>query len=175
VPSKVRTTWPLAYNLTYRPLTGGGTQVKWNRQDDHILASAHGNDIFIWDTRVSSSMAPLSYKLSLFQKGSLPISRITAHSARVYGIDWKLASRTELITCSVCAVFHQHFAPKPIDGPFVARQDDQGLGYTTDRRAAGCRGVHRPSVQARVSPAVSRLARTRPAVRPRYSESSAAR
>lgn len=30
-----------------------GTQVKWNRQHDHILASAHGNKVRIWDTRVS--------------------------------------------------------------------------------------------------------------------------
>jgi WD40 repeat protein len=32
-----------------------GTQVKWNRQHDHILASSHGNEVHIWDTRVSLS------------------------------------------------------------------------------------------------------------------------
>jgi hypothetical protein len=30
-----------------------GTQVKWNRQHDHILATAHGKDVVIWDNRVS--------------------------------------------------------------------------------------------------------------------------
>ncbi len=29
-----------------------GTQVKWNRQHEHILASSHGNEVRIWDTRV---------------------------------------------------------------------------------------------------------------------------
>jgi len=31
-----------------------GTQVKWNRQHDHILATAHGKEVFVWDNRVSS-------------------------------------------------------------------------------------------------------------------------
>lgn len=30
-----------------------GTQVKWNRQHDHIVATAHGKDVIIWDNRVS--------------------------------------------------------------------------------------------------------------------------
>lgn len=30
-----------------------GTQVKWNRQHDYMIASAHGNRLCIWDTRVS--------------------------------------------------------------------------------------------------------------------------
>ena len=30
-----------------------GTQVKWNRQHDHIVATAHGKDVVIWDNRVS--------------------------------------------------------------------------------------------------------------------------
>jgi hypothetical protein len=31
----------------------GGTQVKWNRQDPHVLASSHLNEVLIWDRRVS--------------------------------------------------------------------------------------------------------------------------
>lgn len=34
-----------------------GTQVKWNRQHDHILASSHANEVHIWDTRVSGWIA----------------------------------------------------------------------------------------------------------------------
>lgn len=40
-----------------------GTQVKWNRQHDHILASAHGNNICVWDTRVSEWFATLGVDL----------------------------------------------------------------------------------------------------------------
>lgn len=31
----------------------GATQVKWNRREAHIIASAHGNRVLIWDDRVS--------------------------------------------------------------------------------------------------------------------------
>ena len=30
----------------------GATQVKWNRHDENILASSHGNTLLIWDQRV---------------------------------------------------------------------------------------------------------------------------
>ena len=29
-----------------------GTQVKWNRQHEHILATAHGKEVLVWDNRV---------------------------------------------------------------------------------------------------------------------------
>ncbi|KAJ7473279.1 WD40-repeat-containing domain protein [Mycena latifolia] len=29
----------------------GGTQVKWNRQDPHVLASSHAGEVLIWDRR----------------------------------------------------------------------------------------------------------------------------
>ncbi|KAF8629004.1 hypothetical protein AX17_005860 [Amanita inopinata Kibby_2008] len=63
----------------------GGTQVKWNRQDANILASSHGNEVYIWDRR----------------KGSLPLTRIRAHSSKIYGIDWSHDYRTEIVTCSL--------------------------------------------------------------------------
>ncbi|KAJ2933260.1 hypothetical protein H1R20_g3837, partial [Candolleomyces eurysporus] len=62
-----------------------GTQVKWNRQDANFLASAHGNEVLIWDRR----------------KGSLPMTRISAHHSKIYGIDWSHHLRNEIVTCSL--------------------------------------------------------------------------
>ncbi|KAH9947305.1 hypothetical protein B0H21DRAFT_739747 [Amylocystis lapponica] len=82
-------TWDL--RTTQKPVMGlsafnaGGTQVKWNRQDGNILASSHLNEVLIWDRR----------------KGSLPVSRIPAHNAKIYGIDWAHDRRNELVTCSL--------------------------------------------------------------------------
>ncbi|KAJ7205052.1 hypothetical protein GGX14DRAFT_551619 [Mycena pura] len=63
----------------------GGTQVKWNRQDPHILASSHGGEVLIWDRR----------------KGSLPITRLHAHRSKIYGIDWSPTHRDGLVTCAL--------------------------------------------------------------------------
>ncbi|KAJ7130097.1 hypothetical protein C8R43DRAFT_896484 [Mycena crocata] len=63
----------------------GGTQVKWNRQDPHVLASSHAGEVLIWDRR----------------KGSLPLARIRAHTSTIYGIDWSPARRDELVTCAL--------------------------------------------------------------------------
>ncbi|KAF7294510.1 WD-REPEATS-REGION domain-containing protein [Mycena kentingensis (nom. inval.)] len=63
----------------------GGTQVKWNRKDPHVLASSHGGEVLIWDRR----------------KGSLPITRLPAHRSKIYGIDWSPTRRDELVTCSL--------------------------------------------------------------------------
>ncbi len=62
-----------------------GTQVKWNRQDPNILASAHANEVLLWDRR----------------KGSLPISKIDAHTSKIYGIDWSHHDSREIVTCSL--------------------------------------------------------------------------
>jgi WD40 repeat protein len=76
-----------------------GTQCKWNRQHDHsmllvsnnpfaniqVLATAHGREVYVWDIR----------------KGSLPVTVIKAHDAKIYGIDWDRISRHELVTCSL--------------------------------------------------------------------------
>ncbi|KAH8096852.1 hypothetical protein BXZ70DRAFT_944805 [Cristinia sonorae] len=85
--------WLWAWDLrtTRKPVLGlcafnaGGTQVKWNRQDGNILASSHANEVLIWDRR----------------KGSLPTSRINAHGAKIYGIDWSHDNRSEIVTCSL--------------------------------------------------------------------------
>jgi WD40 repeat protein len=62
----------------------GATQVKWNRKKEFIIASSHDNKVLIWDTR----------------KGSIPVTKITAHSAKIYGIDWSRENAHELVTCS---------------------------------------------------------------------------
>ncbi|KAJ7148202.1 hypothetical protein C8R46DRAFT_1167201 [Mycena filopes] len=63
----------------------GGTQVKWNRQDPHVLASSHAGEVLVWDRR----------------KGSLPSARLRAHRSKIYGIDWSPARRDELVTCAL--------------------------------------------------------------------------
>ncbi|TFK47373.1 hypothetical protein OE88DRAFT_1811180 [Heliocybe sulcata] len=64
---------------------GAGTQVKWNRQDPHVLASSHGSEVLIWDRR----------------KGSVPLTTIQAHDAKIYGIDWSHHERNTIVTCSL--------------------------------------------------------------------------
>ncbi|CAB5366960.1 uncharacterized protein OCT59_019952 [Rhizophagus irregularis] len=63
----------------------GATQVKFNKKNEFILASAHGKDLYIWDTR----------------KGSLPITKISAHTTKIYGIDWSRSNADNIITCSL--------------------------------------------------------------------------
>ncbi|KIY66475.1 hypothetical protein CYLTODRAFT_377661 [Cylindrobasidium torrendii FP15055 ss-10] len=78
-----------------------GTQVKWSRQDGNILASAHADEVLIWDRR----------------KGSLPISRIRAHSSKIYGIDWSHQDAKEIVTCSLDRTIKVWDTDNPNDGP----------------------------------------------------------
>jgi len=63
----------------------GATQVKWNRQSPHELASAHGDSVLIWDER----------------KGSMPVTTIKAHDQKIYGIDYSRKGKDSLVTCSL--------------------------------------------------------------------------
>ncbi|KAI9838966.1 MAG: hypothetical protein M1819_004174 [Sarea resinae] len=63
----------------------GATQVKWNRQDSHIIASSHDKYIRIWDDR----------------KGAYPLRSIEAHGTKIYGLDWNRTRPTALLTCSL--------------------------------------------------------------------------
>ncbi|KAK4239327.1 hypothetical protein C8A03DRAFT_32583 [Achaetomium macrosporum] len=63
----------------------GATQVKYNRQDPHILASAHDRWLHIWDTR----------------RAAEPLKTISAHTSKIYGIDWNRTKSTCLVTCSL--------------------------------------------------------------------------
>lgn len=64
---------------------GGATQVKYNRQDPHIIASSHDRWLRIWDDR----------------KGATPLRSINAHESKIYGIDWNRTRSTGIVTCSL--------------------------------------------------------------------------
>ncbi|KAJ5092567.1 hypothetical protein NUU61_007437 [Penicillium alfredii] len=63
----------------------GATQVKWNRQDPHVVASSHDRFLRIWDDRM----------------GAYPIKSIEAHNTKIYGVDWNRVRRGALVTCSL--------------------------------------------------------------------------
>ena len=81
--------WDLRYParpaITFCDWFAGATQVKWNRQDSHILASSHDRFLRIWDDR----------------KGAYPLRSIEAHSTKIYGVDWNRTRPSGLITCSL--------------------------------------------------------------------------
>ncbi|KAH8695074.1 WD repeat protein [Talaromyces proteolyticus] len=63
----------------------GATQVKWNRQDPHVIASSHDKYLRIWDDRM----------------GAKPLKSIEAHSTKIYGIDWNRMRGEAIVTCSL--------------------------------------------------------------------------
>jgi len=63
----------------------GAHQVKWNRQDESIIASSHDKYLHIWDVR----------------HGTKPMSTIAAHSTKIYGIDWNRNDPRKILTCSL--------------------------------------------------------------------------
>ena len=71
--------------MTFVDWDAGATQVKWNRQDGHILASSHDRWLRIWDDR----------------KGAYPLKSIEAHSSKIYGVDWNRTRTTGIVTCSL--------------------------------------------------------------------------
>jgi hypothetical protein len=71
--------------LKLADFTAGATQVKWNRQNDKIIASAHDKHLHIWDVR----------------RGATPLATIVAHSTKIYGIDWNRSDPAKLLTCSL--------------------------------------------------------------------------
>lgn len=71
--------------VTFCDWFAGATQVKWNRQDSHILASSHNKFLRIWDDR----------------KGAYPLKSIEAHATKIYGIDWNRIMPNNLVTCSL--------------------------------------------------------------------------
>lgn len=81
--------WDLRYParpaMTFCDWFAGATQVKWNRQNSHILASSHDRFLRIWDDR----------------KGAHPLRSIEAHDTKIYGVDWNRTETTKLMTCSL--------------------------------------------------------------------------
>jgi hypothetical protein len=63
----------------------GATQVKYNRQDPYVLASAHDRWLHIWDVR----------------RAAEPLKTISAHTSKIYGIDWNRTNSTCIVTCSL--------------------------------------------------------------------------
>lgn len=61
----------------------GASQVKWNRRNPNIFASAHGGEVRVWDIR----------------KDSTPLTFITAHNTKINGLDWSYAAEHDLVTC----------------------------------------------------------------------------
>ena len=71
--------------VTFCDWFAGATQVKWNRQESHILASSHDKFLRIWDDR----------------KGAYPLKSIEAHATKIYGVDWNRTVANNLVTCSL--------------------------------------------------------------------------
>ncbi|KAF9871573.1 hypothetical protein CkaCkLH20_10984 [Colletotrichum karsti] len=71
--------------LTFCDWFAGATQVKYNRQDPHILASSHDRWLHIWDER----------------RACEPLKSISAHTSKIYGIDWNRTQSTRIVTCSL--------------------------------------------------------------------------
>ena len=71
--------------MTFCDWFAGATQVKWNRQDSHILASSHDKFLRIWDDR----------------KGAYPLRSIEAHATKIYGVDWNRTETNNVVTCSL--------------------------------------------------------------------------
>lgn len=71
--------------VTFCDWFAGATQVKWNRQDPHIIASSHDKYLVIWDDR----------------KGAYPVRSIKAHDTKIYGIDWNRTRLSSIVTCSL--------------------------------------------------------------------------
>lgn len=71
--------------LTFCDWFAGATQVKYSRQDPFIIASSHDRWLHIWDERKSSE----------------PLRSISAHTSKIYGIDWNRFTATAIVTCSL--------------------------------------------------------------------------
>lgn len=81
--------WDLRYPgrpaVSFSDWFAGATQVKWSRQDAHVLASSHDRFLRIWDDR----------------NGAYPLHSIEAHDTKIYGIDWNRFEPSKLVTCSL--------------------------------------------------------------------------
>ncbi|KAI9804899.1 MAG: hypothetical protein M1833_006202 [Piccolia ochrophora] len=71
--------------MTFCDWFAGATQVKWNRLDQHIIASSHDKFLRIWDDR----------------KGAYPLRSIEAHDTKIYGVDWNRSYANRVVTCSL--------------------------------------------------------------------------
>ncbi|KAI8066503.1 hypothetical protein BC940DRAFT_334092 [Gongronella butleri] len=70
---------------SFTPWNAAATQVKFNFKNEHLIASSHDKEVKIWDMR----------------KGAVPVTSITAHSKKIYGIDWSRQNDHDIVTCSL--------------------------------------------------------------------------
>lgn len=71
--------------MSFSDWFSGATQVKYNRQDPHVLASSHDRFLRVWDDR----------------NGARPLRTIAAHDTKIYGIDWNRVRPGVIVTCSL--------------------------------------------------------------------------
>lgn len=71
--------------LTFCDWSSGASQVKYNRQNPHIIASAHDQFLHIWDARRTSEA----------------LRTIKAHESKIYGLDWNRTRSTAIASCSI--------------------------------------------------------------------------
>ena len=71
--------------ISFSDWFAGATQVKWSRQDSHVIASSHDKYLRIWDDR----------------KGAYPVRSIEAHGTKIYGVDWNRFHSNKIVTCSL--------------------------------------------------------------------------
>ncbi|KAL6858094.1 hypothetical protein ACO1O0_005546 [Amphichorda felina] len=87
--------------LTFCDWFAGATQVKYNRQEPHILASSHDRWLHIWDERRTCE----------------PLKSISAHASKIYGVDWNRTNPTGILTCSLDKSIKLWDYAKNIDEP----------------------------------------------------------
>lgn len=90
----------------------GANQVKWNRHDQHVIASAHDSRVFIWDVR----------------KNSIPVAVIKAHSLKVNGIDFSRTEANKIMSCSNDGTVKLWDFAKDIDNPVFSIETDFPVG-----------------------------------------------
>ncbi|KAI0013795.1 hypothetical protein F4779DRAFT_293678 [Xylariaceae sp. FL0662B] len=71
--------------LTFCDWFAGATQVKYSRRDPNVIASSHDRWLHIWDER----------------KPSVPLKSISAHTSKIYGLDWSRTRSSSVVTCSL--------------------------------------------------------------------------
>lgn len=76
---------PLRPVVSFSDWFAGATQVKWSRQDAHVVASSHDKKLHIWDKR----------------NGARPVRTIEAHQTKIYGLDWNRVEPNKIVTCSL--------------------------------------------------------------------------
>ena len=69
---------------TFRVFTSGISSLKWNKLNANLLASAHDQQVEIWDLRRSA-----------------PVTFLTAHPTKITHIDWSPIDEDHLITSSL--------------------------------------------------------------------------